>query len=133
MDSRHATASVRFVFVSDAKETKLPQVLELFNRVQAFLREHRHVRRSQISAECFRGKVSKARLDASLEQLLAATRARSSSSGSSGPPARLGLQCGCIGRCGQEALFAHFVQHLSLGPSTGQRVHTQACCRREST
>jgi len=70
---RHATASVRFVFVSAAEEAKLAQVLELSNRVLAFLRERGQATRSQISAECFRGKVSKVRIDASLEYLLACT------------------------------------------------------------
>lgn len=72
----HATASVRFVFVSAAEEAKLSQVLELSNLVLAFLRERGHATRSQISVECFRGKVSKVRIDASLEQLLAATPPR---------------------------------------------------------
>ncbi|MBL4778886.1 MAG: DUF3987 domain-containing protein [Ralstonia sp.] len=70
---RHATASVRFVFVSSAEEAKLVQVQELSNRVLAFLHERGQATRSQISAECFRGKVPKARLDASLEHLLAST------------------------------------------------------------
>ena len=70
---RHATASVRFVFVSAAEEAKLAQVLELANRVLAYLREHGQATRSQISAECFRGKVPKARIDACLEHLLSAT------------------------------------------------------------
>jgi len=70
---RHATASVRFVFVSAAEEANLAQVLELSNRVLAFLRERGQATRSQISAECFRGKVSKTRIDASLEHLLAST------------------------------------------------------------
>ena len=70
---RHATASVRFVFVSAAEEAKLAQVLELSNRVLAFLRERGQATRSQISAECFRGKVPKARIDACLEHLLSAT------------------------------------------------------------
>ena len=70
---RHATASVRFVFVSAVEEAKLAQVLELSNRVLAFLRERGQATRSQISAECFRGKVSKTRIDASLELLLAST------------------------------------------------------------
>lgn len=70
---RHATASVRFVFVSAAEEAKLAQVLELSNRVLAFLRERDQATRSQISAECFRGKVLKARIDACLEHLLACT------------------------------------------------------------
>ena len=70
---RHATASVRYVFVSAADEAKLAQVLEMSNRVQAFLRERGQATRSQISSECFRGKVPKAVIDASLEHLLAAT------------------------------------------------------------
>ncbi len=70
---RHATASVRFVFVSAAEEAKQAQVRELSNRVLAFLRERGQAKRSQISAECFRGKVPKARIDACLEHLLACT------------------------------------------------------------
>ena len=70
---RHATASVRFVFVSAAEDAKLAQVLELANRVLAFLHERGLATRSQISAECFRGKVPKAQIDASLEHLLAST------------------------------------------------------------
>jgi putative DNA primase/helicase len=70
---RHATASVRFVFVSAAEEAKLAQVLELSSRVLTFLRERGEATRSQISTECFRGKVPKARLDACLEHLLSAT------------------------------------------------------------
>ena len=70
---RHATASVRFVFVSAAEEAKQAQVRELSNRVLAFLRERGQATRSQISAECFRGKVLKARIDACLEHLLAST------------------------------------------------------------
>ena len=70
---RHATASVRFVFVSAAEEAKLAQVLELADRVLVFLRERGEATRSQISAECFKGRVSKAWIDDSLEHLLAAT------------------------------------------------------------
>jgi putative DNA primase/helicase len=70
---RHATASVRFVFVSATEEAKLAQVLELSNRVLAYLHERGQATRSQISAECFRGKVPKARIDACLEHLLAST------------------------------------------------------------
>lgn len=68
---RHATASVRYVFVSPAEEARLKRVLELSDRVLAFLRERGQATRSQISTECLRGKVSKARIDASLEYLLA--------------------------------------------------------------
>lgn len=93
---RHATASVRFVFVSAAEEAKLAQVLELSNRVLAFLRERGQATRSQISAECFRGKVSKTRIDASLEHLLASTPPKISvvqwverSDGAPGTPTRV--------------------------------------------
>lgn len=73
---RHATASVRFVFVSAAEEAKLAQVLDLSNRVLVYLRERGQATRSQINTECFRGKVSKSRIDACLEHLLAATPPR---------------------------------------------------------
>ena len=61
------------MFVSAVEEAKLAQVLELSHRVLAFLRERGQATRSQISAECFRGKVPKARIDACLEHLLACT------------------------------------------------------------
>ena len=70
---RYATASVRFVFVSACEDAKLARVLERSNRVLAFLRERGQATRSQISAECFRGKVPKAQIDASLDHLLAST------------------------------------------------------------
>lgn len=70
---QHATASVRYVFSSAAEDAKLTQVQELANRVLTFLHEHGQATRSQISSECFRGKVTKARIDASLEHLLAST------------------------------------------------------------
>ncbi|MDR1709306.1 MAG: hypothetical protein LBS70_06255 [Candidatus Accumulibacter sp.] len=110
---RHATASVRFVFVSAVEEAKLAQVLELSNRVLAFLRERGQATRSQISAECFKGKVPKARLDASLGHLLGATPPKIAVSGSSAPSTRRARQRGCIGLRRPEAHFAHFAA-LSL-------------------
>lgn len=74
---RLATASVRFVLVSAAEDARLVQVLELSNRVLVFLGEHGQATRSQISTECFRGKVPKARIDNSLEHLLSATPPKS--------------------------------------------------------
>jgi hypothetical protein len=68
-----ATASARYVFVSAADEAKLARALELSARVLAFLRERGQATRSQINSECFRGKVSKPMIDASLETLLAST------------------------------------------------------------
>lgn len=70
---KYATASVRYVFVSAAENAKMAQALELSNRVLAFLNERGLATRSQISAECFRGKVPKTLIDASLEYLLAST------------------------------------------------------------
>lgn len=70
---RHATASVRYVFVSAAEEVRLAQLLERSDRVLAFLHERGQATRSQISAMCFHGKLTKASLDASLEHLLACT------------------------------------------------------------
>lgn len=68
-----ATASARYVFVSAADEAKLARALELSDRVLTFLRERGQATRSQINSECFRGKVSKPMIDASLETLLAST------------------------------------------------------------
>ena len=70
---QYITASVRYVFVSAADDAKMAQALELSNRVLAFLRERGQATRSQISSECFRGKVPKELIDASLEQLLVST------------------------------------------------------------
>lgn len=70
---RYATASVRYVFVSAAEEAKMAQARELSNRVLTFLQERGKATRSEISAECFRGKVPKALIDASLGHLLATT------------------------------------------------------------
>lgn len=70
---RYSTASVRYVFVSAAEEAKMAQTIELANRVLAFLQARGKATRSEISTECFRGRVPKARMDASLDHLLAAT------------------------------------------------------------
>ncbi|MGV0984379.1 MAG: DUF3987 domain-containing protein [Limnohabitans sp.] len=70
---RHAIASVRYVFVSATDEAKLSQLLDLSNRVVTFLGTHGQATRSQISSECFRGKVSKTNIDGALAHLLSAT------------------------------------------------------------
>ena len=59
---RHATASIRYIFVSAADEARMARTIERSNRVLAFLRDRGQATRSEISAECFRGKESKARL-----------------------------------------------------------------------
>ncbi len=48
-------------------------MLELSNRILVFLHERSRATCSQISTECFKGKVLKTRIDASLEHLLAST------------------------------------------------------------
>lgn len=70
---RYATASVRYVFVSAVEEAKMAQARELADRVLVFLRERGQATRSEISSECFRGRVPKGQIDASLDHLLAAT------------------------------------------------------------
>lgn len=54
---RHATASVRYTFANAAMEAKLKQVQELSGGALAFLHEHGQATRSQISSECFQGKI----------------------------------------------------------------------------
>ena len=73
---RYATASVTYVFVSADEEAKLAKVIEFANRVLEFLRERGYATRSEISTECFRGRVTKVQLDVSLDYLLTATPAR---------------------------------------------------------
>lgn len=92
---RHATASVRFVFVSAAEDARLSQVVDLSNRVLSFLHERGQATRSQISTECFRGKVPKSLIDDSLQCLLTSTppkitvRQADRSDGAPGAPLRL--------------------------------------------
>lgn len=70
---RHATASVRYVFVSSAEEAKMMQTIERSEQLLSFLQARGQATRSQISSECFRGREPKAQIDASLDHLLAAT------------------------------------------------------------
>ena len=92
---RYATASVRYVFVSAAEEAKLAQVIELSNRVLVFLGERGKATRSEISAQCFRGRATKSQIDASLDHLLEATPPKISvhwcerSDGAPGAPLRV--------------------------------------------
>jgi hypothetical protein len=70
---RYATASVRYVFVSAADEATMAQSLDLANRVLAFLQEQGKATRSEISTDCFKGRITKAQIDACLDHLLTAT------------------------------------------------------------
>ncbi|WP_454259794.1 DUF3987 domain-containing protein [Pseudoxanthomonas mexicana] len=69
---RHATASVRHVFATASDERRQAQVREHADRILVFLQERGQATRSQINAECFRGKIRSTELDASLGQLLGA-------------------------------------------------------------
>jgi len=69
---RHATASVRHVFATGSDEHRQAQVREHADRILVFLQERGQATRSQINAECFRGKIRSTELDASLGQLLGA-------------------------------------------------------------
>ncbi|WP_310615127.1 DUF3987 domain-containing protein [Limnohabitans sp.] len=71
--TQYATASVRYVFVSASEEIKLAQTIELANRVLNFLQERGTATRSEITVTCFQRRVSKAKIDACLENLLSAT------------------------------------------------------------
>ena len=51
----------------------MARTIERSNRVLAFLRDRGQATRSEISAECFRGKESKAQIDAVLGHLLASS------------------------------------------------------------
>ena len=70
---RLATASIRYIFVSAAEEARMTRTIEQSNRVLAFLRDRGQATRSEINAECFRGRESKTQIDGSLDLLLAAT------------------------------------------------------------
>jgi hypothetical protein len=70
---RFATVSVKYVFVSSSEEAKMLQTMERSERLLSFLQARGQATRSQISSECFRGREPKARIDASLDHLLAAT------------------------------------------------------------
>lgn len=69
----YATATVRYVFVSAAEEAKMVQTINLSNKVLSFLQERGKATRSEISAECFKGRVQKMQIDACLDNLLEAT------------------------------------------------------------
>jgi len=92
---QYITASVRYVFVSAADDARMAQALELSNRVLAFLHDRGQATRSQISTECFRGKVPKSLIDDSLQCLLTSTppkitvRQADRSDGAPGAPLRV--------------------------------------------
>lgn len=72
---RYATDTVGYVFVHGAQQAQMAQTVDLAQRVLTYLEEHGPATRTQIVAECLKGKVSKERLDASLSYLLGLTPA----------------------------------------------------------
>lgn len=67
------TDSVRFIFSSGAEEHAQQHVTEAANKIVAFLRQHGRKSRTEISRECFQGRLLKEPLDAALDELLQAT------------------------------------------------------------
>lgn len=70
---QYATASIRYVFVSAAEEEKMSLTRDLSSQIAAFIRERGKATRSEINAQCLRGRVPKAQIDAAIEHLLTAT------------------------------------------------------------
>lgn len=68
---RYASASVHYVFVGAGDENRKAREAELAIRLVSFLRQRGQATRSEISTQCFKGKVGKAQLDACLDHLLA--------------------------------------------------------------
>lgn len=73
---QYATASVRYVFVSAAEEENMALARESSNQILDFLRERGKATRRELNVECFKGRAPKARIDAAIEHLLAATPPR---------------------------------------------------------
>jgi hypothetical protein len=70
---RYAKASVQYVFVSANEEAKMSQALHLAQRLLAYLETRSKASRSEISSDCFKGKLSKEQIDSCLDYLLSTT------------------------------------------------------------
>lgn len=92
---RHAVASIRYVFMNADEDSRSADVLELSERLLQFLKSARQATRREINTACFQGHVSKQRIDAALEHLLAAAppqismELRLRPSGAPGSPTRV--------------------------------------------
>jgi hypothetical protein len=73
---RYSVESVKFVFGSAADEVEVAETNETAEKIVEFLRAHKRVTRTQITADCFKGHVNKTRIDAALDELLAAAPPR---------------------------------------------------------
>lgn len=69
---RYSVDSVKFVFSSGVDEAEAAVTNEIAAKIMAFVRERERVTRTQLTAECFAGHVGKDKLDAALDELLAA-------------------------------------------------------------
>lgn len=69
----YVAASVKYVFVSASDHQEMERILNLTRRILSFLEERTQASRRDITVDCFKGHVPKARIDAALEYLLNAT------------------------------------------------------------
>jgi hypothetical protein len=73
---RYWVESVKYVFSSDLDEAGTDEVNADAEKIVAHLKAHGRTTRKQLTLECFQGHTSKAKIDAALDDLLAATPPR---------------------------------------------------------
>ncbi len=73
---RYSVESVKFIFGSAADEAEVAEVNDAAQKVLAFIGSHGRVTRTQLTRECFKGNLSKDRIDAALDELLTANPPR---------------------------------------------------------
>jgi putative DNA primase/helicase len=74
--TRHAVASVRFVFVSADESARMARVEEMAAQILEFLKQHGSASRRDITVECFDRHGTKQQIDAAVEYLMGMTPAR---------------------------------------------------------
>lgn len=74
--TRHAVASVRFVFVSADEGARMVRVVEMAAKILEFLKLHGSVSRRDIMVDCFDRHATKHQIDAAVEYLMGMTPAR---------------------------------------------------------
>lgn len=73
---RYWRESVKFIFSSAVDEAGTARTNETAERIVEFLKERKEATRKQITVECFQSHANKSRIDAALDELLAATPPR---------------------------------------------------------
>ena len=73
---RYWTDSVKYVFSSDLDEAGAEQINADAEKIVEHLRAHGKTTRKQLTVECFQGHATKTKIDAALDELLAATPPR---------------------------------------------------------